>query len=104
MSKRKRSRNTPTVAADWGDLEQAFFDAAPPDDPEPPEEAARFDDLTSTAPAPRPMLVFVRHGLAGIRRILDAGALALDGQLVGVAVVALSVLVGLSAVVFASVR
>jgi hypothetical protein len=103
MSKRKRS--APTVAAvdDWGDLEQAFFAAAPPDEPEAPEEAARFDDLTSTAP-PRPVPAWIQRGLAAIRQLLDAGAQALEGQVVGVLLVALSVLVGLSAVVFASVR
>jgi hypothetical protein len=29
----------------WSDLEQAFFDAAPPDEPEPVAELERFDDL-----------------------------------------------------------
>jgi hypothetical protein len=30
---------------EWSDLEQAFFDAAPPDEPEPVAELERFDDL-----------------------------------------------------------
>jgi hypothetical protein len=37
------------VGALWNDLEQAFFAAAPPDDPGPPPEAPRFDDLLPTA-------------------------------------------------------
>jgi hypothetical protein len=31
--------------AEWSDLEQAFFDAAPPDEPEPAAELERFEDL-----------------------------------------------------------
>ena len=34
-----------SIAGEWTDLEQAFFDAAPPDEPEAPSEPARFDDL-----------------------------------------------------------
>jgi hypothetical protein len=30
---------------EWSDLEQAFFAAAPPDEPEPPAELDCFDDL-----------------------------------------------------------
>jgi hypothetical protein len=35
----------------WSELEQGFFAAAPPDVPEPPPEAARFDDLDPIGPA-----------------------------------------------------
>ena len=59
MSKRKRSRRTKrnetaqvrrADEAAWSDLEQAFFAAAPPDEPGPPAEPVRFDDLISAAP------------------------------------------------------
>jgi len=52
--KRRRSREiagnapasaTPGNQAGWSDLEQAFFDAAPPDEPKPSAELERFDDL-----------------------------------------------------------
>jgi len=43
----QRSRTDDTA---WSDLEQAFFAAAPPDDPEPAAEPLRFDDdATPTA-------------------------------------------------------
>jgi hypothetical protein len=35
----------------WSELEQAFFAAAPPDDPEPVPEPLRFDDDTPPTPA-----------------------------------------------------
>jgi hypothetical protein len=35
----------------WSELEQAFFAAAPPDDPEPAAEPMRFDDDTTPAAA-----------------------------------------------------
>jgi hypothetical protein len=53
-SKKKRSRgiqrNAPASTREgdptaWSDLEQAFFDAAPPDEPEPAAELERFEDL-----------------------------------------------------------
>jgi hypothetical protein len=53
-NKRRRHRGTdrnapaPQSAADkpeWSDLEQAFFDAAPPDEPDAAAELDRFDDL-----------------------------------------------------------
>jgi hypothetical protein len=39
-----------TDDSSWDDLEQGFFAAAPPDVPEPPAEAMRFDDLDPVAP------------------------------------------------------
>ena len=50
---RKRSRGNKPVAAKsaWGELDQAFFASAPPDDPEPPPEPPSFDDLLPAAPA-----------------------------------------------------
>ena len=53
-NKKRRSRgsdrNTPASVPrdkpiEWSDLEQAFFDAAPPDEPEAAAELERFDDL-----------------------------------------------------------
>jgi len=35
--------------AAWSDLDRQFFEAAPPDDPDPPPDAPRFDDLLPTA-------------------------------------------------------
>lgn len=45
MARRKRKAAARATAATWSDLEQAFFDAAPPDHPEPAAEPACFDDL-----------------------------------------------------------
>jgi hypothetical protein len=47
---REIARNAPASVtrgnqAGWSDLEQAFFDAAPPDEPKPQAELERFDDL-----------------------------------------------------------
>ena len=55
-NKRRRSREiernapasvTPADDAQWSDLEQAFFDAAPPDEPTSQAELERFDDLVA---------------------------------------------------------
>lgn len=63
--KRRPSQLNPSYVADWNDLEQAFFESAPPDEPEPPAEPARFDDLFPDELA-RP------HGKAALRRALAA--------------------------------
>jgi hypothetical protein len=74
---RKRSRNKTMEAAQsptkpdgaaWSDLEQAFFESAPPDDPEPPGEALRFDDLDSAAHPERGLQRIVRLLGAILRR------------------------------------
>ena len=44
----QRSRTDDTA---WSELEQAFFAAAPPDDPEPAAEPMRFDDDVTSTPA-----------------------------------------------------
>jgi hypothetical protein len=62
MARKKRSRNRSRAdnfvalessrqldGGKWSDLEQAFFAAAPPDEPVPPAEAPRFDDLSPQA-------------------------------------------------------
>jgi hypothetical protein len=55
---RKRSRGNSIEAgrasrqldrATWSDLDREFFEAAPPDVPEPPAEPPRFDDLLPAA-------------------------------------------------------
>ena len=46
LSQRPRTDDTA-----WSELEQAFFAAAPPDDPEPAAEPMRFDDDTTPTPA-----------------------------------------------------
>jgi len=60
LRKRSRGNKFEAVAspqqrqrATWSDLDQAFFAAAPTDDPGPPPEAPRFDDLSSEAPPER---------------------------------------------------
>ena len=57
MAKRrhqKRSRKTTQLdGAPWSDLDREFFEAAPPDDPGPPPEAPRFDDLLPTTRSER---------------------------------------------------
>jgi hypothetical protein len=40
-----------TAGSAWNELEQAFFDAAPPDEVETGAEPERFDDLDAAAPA-----------------------------------------------------
>jgi hypothetical protein len=80
---------TPTTAAIWTDLEQAFFAAAPAEEPEPPAEPSLLDDLEE-APA-----VSSRRGAAtatrGPRRII-AVIIAAIASLIGL---------GLSAAVLA---
>jgi len=105
MSKKPRSRrgkrnsgSTTTGAAPptWSELEQSFFAAAPPDVPQPAAELERFDDLDVGMPARRggfPEL---------LRHLLDAvSAVRLDMKTITVAIGAVMLLIGLSAVVFA---
>ena len=62
MAKHKRSRQHKADAnatngsarTPWSDLEQSFFASAPPDEPQAPGEAERFDDLEPAMPAQRP--------------------------------------------------
>jgi len=94
MSKRKSSRKVATVAADWSDLEETFFAAAPPDDPAPPAEASRFDDLMGPPSRRSPLPPWLGRALAEARRLLDT-----DLRL-WVVLATLLVLVGVSAAVF----
>jgi hypothetical protein len=105
MSKKNRSRKgkgnsgSATTAArppTWSELEQSFFAAAPPDVPAPVGELERFDDLDVGMPPRRERFPEV------IRHLVDAlSALRLDLRTVTVAIGAVMVLIGLSAVVFA---
>ena len=114
MPKKKRSQKhsdrieNPSRRPDkgsWSDLERAFFAAAPPDQPGPAVEPECFDDLQAAGPS-RPELP------AGLQRLLNA-ATRLVGVLsaprlslrnVTIAIASLVLLIGLSAVVFASHR
>jgi len=101
MAKHKRSRrhkadanasNAP-ARAPWSDLEQSFFDSAPPDEPQAPAEPERFDDLVPALPAQR----------AWAERVLTAiTAPRLDHRIITIAIASVMLLIGLSAVVFAS--
>lgn len=53
-------------AAAWSELEQRFFEAAPPDVPEPPAPAMRFDDLAAAQPE--------RVNAATLRRVRTAAS------------------------------
>jgi hypothetical protein len=98
MSKRKRSRKVETIAPAWSDVEQTFFDTAPPDDPGPPATPQGFDDLLAAEPQ-RPTTAWVARAATEARRLLDAG---LRGQTFWIVLATVLVLLGLSAVVFAS--
>ena len=63
MSKRKRSQKVVAVAA-WSDLEQAFFAAAPPDEPEAPAQLADMDEPAAPTCA--------RRSPSGLGRVLVA--------------------------------
>jgi hypothetical protein len=95
MSKRKRNKTTKgrfkgSVADScgeraWSDVEEAFFATAPPDQAEPPAAPESFDDLVMI-PSPRA----AGRG-RGVRPSVAAIALA-----------SVLILLGLTAVVFAS--
>jgi hypothetical protein len=96
MSKRKSSRKVAVVAPEWSDLEETFFAAAPPDDPERGLKAVDdFDELMGAPPRRSPPIpAWLRRALAESRRLL-----ATDHRL-WVVLATLLVLVGLSAAVF----
>jgi hypothetical protein len=103
MSKRKRSRKVATVATEWSDVEEAFFAAAPPDEPAPAPEALRFDDLRSDpseAPVRTPAPAWFSRLTAELRRLVASGRAGSERLAVWVVLATLLVLVGLSAAVF----
>ena len=75
MSKRNRraQRSTPTGTTAWSDLERDFFESAPPDEPQAPEEPSSFDDLleapTRRRRQPRPIAIV----LAAIALLIGLG-------------------------------
>jgi hypothetical protein len=81
----------------WTDLEQTFFASAPPDEPEPSAAPDLFDDLVPPA-APS------RRQWTELRRRLVAALTAprVDLRIVTIALASVMLLIGLSAVVFAS--
>jgi hypothetical protein len=57
----------------WTDLEEAFFAAAPADEPEAPSAPERFDDLEAAAPAHDEAPLLLRIS-AALRRLVGAGS------------------------------
>ena len=94
MSKRKSCRKVAPVAPVWSDLEETFFAAAPPDDPEPVAEDFRFDDVTGELPPRTTIPPWLRRALEEAQGLLD------PERRVWVVLATLLVLVGLSAAVF----
>ena len=89
-----RSRRSPESA--WSDLEQTFFESAPPDEPQPSAEPERFDDLIPAAPS-RPQWTELLQ-----RLIAALSAPRVDLRVVTIGIASVMLLIGLSAVVFAS--
>lgn len=104
--------------AAWSELERGFFAAAPPDVPVPPAQPMRFDDLDPSAPQTAPWrarltrlsawTAAARSAAGAAARRHRAVALALfrsrsrERRLIATAAAALSVVMGISAVVVAS--
>jgi hypothetical protein len=118
MAKKKRSRQNKTVAgifskrADeaWNELERAFFAAAPPDIALAAPAAERFDDLDEGLPPRlnhsrgRRGRAEVRDAMATLKQIAEMLITApwLNRRNVTIALASMMLLIGLSAVVFAS--
>jgi hypothetical protein len=112
MPKKKRSnKNRPRIEnssrrpenGPWSDLEQAFFAAAPPDRPGPAVEPECFDDLQPTlARRPEPPAWLERLLRVATRLVATLSAPRLSLRNVTIAIASLFLLIGLSAVVFAS--
>ena len=101
MAKHKRSRrhkadansSNGSARTPWSELEQIFFASAPPDEPQAPAEPERFDDLVPAMPAQRPWPERLLAALTAPR---------LDRRIITIAIASFMLLLGLSAVVFAS--
>jgi len=122
MAKKKRSRQHKTVGglfskrADeakhdaWDEMEQAFFAAAPPDIALAAPAAERFDDLDEGLPQRlsrsrgRRGRAELRDAMATLKRIAEMLATApwFNRRNVTIALASMMLLIGLSAVVFAS--
>jgi hypothetical protein len=103
MSKKKRAHrvkqqsNTPA----WDDLERAFFESAPPDEPQPPTEALSFHDLDAGQPPRRELPATLRRVLDEVSRLVTAISARIDRRTITIVVATFMLLVGLSAAVFA---
>lgn len=101
MAKHKRSRrhkadanpSNGSAKAPWSDLEQSFFASAPPDEPEAPAAPERFEDLVPVTSAAPPWTERVIAAITAPR---------LDYRIITIAIASFVLLIGLSAVVFAS--
>ena len=82
----------------WTELEQAFFDAAPPEEPGPAQELIVLDDLLPTAAGRRRAPSRMQAASSKLRPVLDGGARLLEGWLIWVVFATVSLLVGISAV------
>jgi hypothetical protein len=91
LAKRKRPSVLSAVPGPWTDLEQAFFDSAPPDEPEPPAEPFRLDDRLSPSGA----RVWPQRASTKVRLILDGSARVLEGPTIWVVLATVSLIVGL---------
>ena len=115
MAKRNRSRRAKASAADqrrrptetpWSDVEEAFFASAPPETPTAPAEPERFDDLeaVSAVPARHRPRAELHDAFPRLRQLVDTLLTApwLNRRNITIAIASFMLLVGLSAVVFAS--
>jgi hypothetical protein len=77
---RRQERNPSGTGArgagpEWSELEQAFFDGAPPDEPAPAAEPERFDDLPGLARLDADPFAWLRRlaasASAAVRRLVS---------------------------------
>jgi hypothetical protein len=102
MSKKKRALKVKhSEMTAWSDLEQAFFESAPSDEPQPPAEALSFEDLAADEPPPAGMPAGLRRALDEVSRLISAISTHVDRRTITIAVATFMLLVGLSAAVFA---
>jgi hypothetical protein len=115
MAKKKRSRinkasgvgNPAKPEAVWSELEQEFFASAPPEVPTASAQPETFDDLDDALPAKpgrRQTHAELQQAAAAIKRIVGDILMAphVNLRTITIAVASVMLLIGLSAVVFAS--
>jgi hypothetical protein len=75
---KRNAPQTPALGPEWSELEQAFFAAAPPEEPQSAAEPELFDDLLELAPSRRQPVGAARRALAvagaALRRLLFGAA------------------------------
>jgi hypothetical protein len=103
MSKKKHAQRVKEQSnkAAWNDLERAFFESAPPDEPQPPVAAPSFQDLDAEAPRRTDVPVGLRRVLDEVSRLVTAISTRVDRRTITIAIATFMLLVGLSAAVFA---